>query len=63
MPVGTQGTVRALSPRDLETVGATVVLANTYHLHVRPGEQVVAKLPLPADALPLPRIDAIPNSP
>ena len=44
MPVGTQGTVRALSPRDLEAVGATMVLANTYHLHVRPGEDVVAKL-------------------
>ena len=44
MPVGTQGTVRALSPRDLETAGASLVLANTYHLHVRPGEQVVAKL-------------------
>jgi queuine tRNA-ribosyltransferase len=44
MPVGTQGTVRALSPRDLEAVGASMVLANTYHLHVRPGEEVVAKL-------------------
>jgi len=44
MPVGTQGTVRALSPRDLEACGATLVLANTYHLHVRPGEDVVAKL-------------------
>jgi queuine tRNA-ribosyltransferase len=44
MPVGTQGTVRALSPRDLEAIGASIVLANTYHLHVRPGEQVVAKL-------------------
>ena len=44
MPVGTQGTVRALSPNDLRSVGATLVLANTYHLHVRPGEQVVEKL-------------------
>src|SRR5437660_10654034 len=44
MPVGTQGTVRALSPNDLRDAGATLVLANTYHLHVRPGEQVVAKL-------------------
>jgi queuine tRNA-ribosyltransferase len=44
MPVGTQGTVRALSPADLRAVGAGVVLANTYHLHVRPGETVVAKL-------------------
>ena len=44
MPVGTQGTVRALSPGDLKAVGAQIVLANTYHLHVRPGEDVVAKL-------------------
>lgn len=44
MPVGTQGTVRALSPADLRAAGATMILANTYHLHVRPGEAVVAKL-------------------
>lgn len=44
MPVGTQGTVRALSPLDLEAVGATIVLGNTYHLHVRPGEDVVQAL-------------------
>ncbi|HYL53959.1 MAG TPA: tRNA guanosine(34) transglycosylase Tgt [Gemmatimonadales bacterium] len=44
MPVGTQGTVRALSPNDLRAVGASLVLANTYHLHVRPGEQVIEKL-------------------
>jgi len=44
MPVGTQGTVRALSPRDLEACGASLVLANTYHLHVRPGEDVVGSL-------------------
>jgi queuine tRNA-ribosyltransferase len=44
MPVGTQGTVRALSPGDLESIGATMVLGNTYHLHVRPGEDVIAEL-------------------
>ena len=44
MPVGTQGTVRALSPTDLKAVGADMVLANTYHLHVRPGEDVVSQL-------------------
>ncbi|MGH7614863.1 MAG: tRNA-guanine transglycosylase, partial [Gemmatimonadales bacterium] len=44
MPVGTQGTVRALSPADLKAVGAEIVLGNTYHLHVRPGEDVVAEL-------------------
>jgi queuine tRNA-ribosyltransferase len=44
MPVGTQGSVRALSPNDLKAAGAAMVLANTYHLHVRPGEDVVARL-------------------
>jgi queuine tRNA-ribosyltransferase len=44
MPVGTLGTVRALSPNDLRAAGASLVLANTYHLHVRPGEQVIEKL-------------------
>jgi len=44
MPVGTQGSVRTLSPNDLRATGATLVLANTYHLHVRPGEQVIEKL-------------------
>src|SRR5213593_3298367 len=44
MPVGTQGTVRTLSPADLKAVGAAMVLANTYHLHVRPGEDVVQRL-------------------
>ena len=44
MPVGTQGTVRALSPADLQAAGAQIVLANTYHLHVRPGEDVVTAL-------------------
>src|SRR5204863_9200286 len=44
MPVGTQGTVRALSTGDLKAVGSQLVLANTYHLHVRPGEGVVERL-------------------
>ncbi|MBI4575738.1 MAG: tRNA guanosine(34) transglycosylase Tgt [Planctomycetes bacterium] len=44
MPVGTQGAVKALTPRDLESVGARLVLANTYHLHLRPGEEVVRAL-------------------
>src|SRR2546425_11963369 len=44
MPVGTQATVRTLSPADLNAVGAQIVLANTYHLHVRPGEDVVERL-------------------
>ncbi len=44
MPVGTQATVRTLSPADLKAVGAQIVLANTYHLHVRPGEDVITQL-------------------
>jgi queuine tRNA-ribosyltransferase len=41
MPVGTQGTVKALTPRDLTDVGATIMLANTYHLHLRPGDELI----------------------
>ena len=44
MPVGTRGTVRAVSTVDLEELGAEVVLANTYHLMLRPGADVVAGL-------------------
>jgi queuine tRNA-ribosyltransferase len=44
MPVGTQASVRTLSPLDLEAAGARIVLSNTYHLHVRPGEEVIAAL-------------------
>ncbi|MGH9242883.1 MAG: tRNA guanosine(34) transglycosylase Tgt [Acidimicrobiales bacterium] len=42
MPVGTRGAVRALSSVDLERIGADVVLANTYHLMLRPGADTVA---------------------
>ena len=41
MPVGTQGTVKALSPDDLEKTGAQIILSNTYHLHLRPGEELI----------------------
>jgi len=44
MPVGTQATVKAVSPRDLEGLGATVILANTYHLYLRPGDERIARL-------------------
>jgi queuine tRNA-ribosyltransferase len=44
MPVGTRATVKGLMPRDLLETGAEVCLANTYHLHLAPGEQVVKKL-------------------
>ncbi len=44
MPVGTVGAVRGVSPEELEEAGASVVLANTYHLHLRPGADVVRRL-------------------
>ena len=43
-PVGTQASVKAVTPRQLEEVGATLVLANTYHLYLRPGDALVARL-------------------
>lgn len=43
MPVGTNATVKALTPRDLEEAKASIILANTYHLYLRPGEDLVAK--------------------
>lgn len=44
MPVGTRGAVKALDSADLDALGAEVVLANTYHLMLRPGADVVARL-------------------
>jgi queuine tRNA-ribosyltransferase len=44
MPVGTKGTVKAMSPDRLSAVGAQIVLANTYHLALRPGSDVVRRL-------------------
>jgi queuine tRNA-ribosyltransferase len=44
MPVGTQATVKGLTPQMLADVGARVVLANTYHLALRPGDDVIAEL-------------------
>jgi queuine tRNA-ribosyltransferase len=41
MPVGTQATVKAITPRDLKETGASMILANTYHLALRPGPEVV----------------------
>jgi queuine tRNA-ribosyltransferase len=43
-PVGTQATVKSLTPRQLHEVGAILVLANTYHLYLRPGDERVAAL-------------------
>lgn len=41
MPVGTQGTVKALTPEQVEATGARLILGNTYHLFLRPGEDIV----------------------
>jgi queuine tRNA-ribosyltransferase len=43
MPVGTKGTVKGLTPRDLREVGAGLVLGNTYHLYLRPGADLVGE--------------------
>src|SRR3989338_5937005 len=43
-PVGTQATVKAMSPSDLREIGVQMVLANTYHLMLRPGASVIQKL-------------------
>src|SRR3954463_8611826 len=44
MPVGTLATVKALDPDDLTAAGAQMILANAYHLHLRPGDDLVAEL-------------------
>ncbi len=43
MPVGTNATVKTLSPEQVKACGSGVILANTYHLHLRPGEEIVKK--------------------
>ena len=44
MPVGTNATVKALDPDDIKATGATIILANTYHLYLRPGHERVERL-------------------
>ena len=44
MPVGTQGTVKAVHPHELHTLGARIILANTYHLALRPGADLLRDL-------------------
>ncbi len=44
MPVGTHGTVRGLHPDEVRRTGAQIILGNTYHLHLRPGEDVIASM-------------------
>ncbi len=41
MPVGTAATVKAMTPRELTEIGAEIILSNTYHLHLRPGEELI----------------------
>ena len=43
MPVGTVGSVKALAPDDLDALGAQIILGNTYHLYLRPGDELVAR--------------------
>src|SRR5437763_5433958 len=43
MPVGTKGTVKSLAPDDVRSVGAQIVLGNSYHLHFRPGDELIAE--------------------
>jgi hypothetical protein len=44
MPVGTKATVKTLHPDEVRAMGAAVILGNTYHLHFRPGEEVIEEL-------------------
>ena len=41
MPVGTAATVKAMTPREMVEIGAEIILSNTYHLHLRPGEDLI----------------------
>src|ERR671930_1371083 len=43
MPVGTQGAVKGVTHRDLEAIGAEILLSNTYHLYLRPGDDLIAR--------------------
>ncbi len=43
-PVGTQATVKAITPAQLDELGASLILANTYHLYLRPGDELVAEM-------------------
>ncbi len=44
MPVGTQGTVKAMSPEELQEIGSEIILSNTYHLYLRPGHEIIYKV-------------------
>jgi queuine tRNA-ribosyltransferase len=44
LPVGTQGTIKSLTPEELVEIGVEVILGNTYHLYLRPGHEIIGKL-------------------
>src|SRR2546421_10108801 len=44
MPVGTKATVKTVDPDELRALGTTILLGNTYHLHFRPGEDLIEEL-------------------
>ena len=44
MPVGTAATVKAMTPREMLEIGTEIMLSNTYHLHLRPGDKLVGDL-------------------
>ncbi|HXC63633.1 MAG TPA: tRNA-guanine transglycosylase, partial [bacterium] len=43
MPVGTQASVKTLSPQDLRDIGAPIILGNTFHLYLRPGAELIER--------------------
>src|SRR5689334_22128708 len=43
MPVGTRAAVKAVTPRDLDEAGAQIILGNTYHLYLRPGDHLIGR--------------------
>ncbi len=43
MPVGTRGTVKAMTPEEVRDLGAQIILGNTYHLYLKPGHKLVEK--------------------
>ncbi|HEX2770432.1 MAG TPA: tRNA-guanine transglycosylase, partial [Geobacteraceae bacterium] len=44
MPVGTQATVKAMTPEELCEIGTQIILANTYHLYIRPGHELMERM-------------------
>ena len=44
MPVGTLGTVKGMTPEEVKEIGAEIILGNTYHLHLRPGDKLIKEI-------------------